>query len=176
MQAAHARSRIIVVGTPDTLALGVERAVAARYDPAADRWSPVAELDLPHGDEPRAVAWTGTEVLVYLHREGDAWGAYDPAADSWRLLPTDGAPRGFVNATWSGRRLIVFAWADRPRVEAVAYDPLIDSWSPLADDECAPEVHPSPEATSAAWIDVGAVLWGGGAAGSEGGWFLSMPP
>lgn len=58
-------------------------AIAAAYDPAADRWRRLPDPDL--SPQASTAAWNGAEVIAwdYLLRAA----AYDPARDRWRPLP-----------------------------------------------------------------------------------------
>ena len=101
----------------------------AAFNPATNRWRPVAESPLAARTY-HAAAWTGTEVLIVgggAFRDG---AAYDPAADSWR--PVADAPVSIgMNTpwTWDGARLLVWSLTDG----AVAvYDFAADRWHTIA--------------------------------------------
>jgi hypothetical protein len=94
-------SRLLVwggrVATPTTLASPRLLGDGARYDPAADRWTPMSSVDAPSPRVDATVAWTGRRLVVLGGaaevggqplRDG---GAYDPATDRWTRLP---APPG----------------------------------------------------------------------------------
>jgi hypothetical protein len=78
----------------------------ALYDPAADRWTPIASADAPSPRTEATVAWTGRKLVVLGGaaqpggpplRDG---GVYDPATNRWtRLAPPPGdvvLPKGNV--------------------------------------------------------------------------------
>ncbi len=83
-------SRLLVWGGRDaTAAPGRARLLGdgARYDPAADRWTPMSTVDAPSPSDDATVAWTGRKLVVL----GGDGGVYDPATDRWTRLA---APAG----------------------------------------------------------------------------------
>ncbi len=92
------------------------------WDPAANRWAPIAPG--PYADPylgGKATAWTGSRVMLW--GGGNARGpadappasvnaggaAYDPAADRWEPLPAAPlTPRAGASAVWTGREFIVW--------------------------------------------------------------------
>jgi hypothetical protein len=135
------------------------------FDPARDAWRQLAPA--PHDPRYRqtAVAWTGSEMVVFgggppsspSARQG---AAYDPVADRWR--PIAEAPIGLnlSNAAWTGDEVIVFGsllddrnWAETANAVGAAYDPAADVWRALPPSEL------SPQATSAVYVDGRLVAW-----------------
>jgi hypothetical protein len=103
----------------------------ARYDPARDRWRPLADGPLDTAWLAAAL-WTGAALLVWNAtgiRGGDparAFGpgdgaAWDPAADRWVRLPRSplGGAEGAV-AVWTGRAALVWGgtWWPKPAAHA----------------------------------------------------------
>ncbi|MGC3954164.1 MAG: hypothetical protein QM804_07930 [Propionicimonas sp.] len=105
----------------------------ARYDPATDSWTPIAEL--PQGVGRDYASTAATAGVLYLVSAGDraAW-RYTPDSDRWERisdLPADG---GLV-ATDS--TLFLNTYDGRPA--HYVYQPDADSWTPLPDgpvDSC----------------------------------------
>jgi hypothetical protein len=58
-------------------------AIAAAYDPAADRWRRLPDPDL--SPQASTAAWNGEELIAWDYRLEAR--AYDPARDRWRPLP-----------------------------------------------------------------------------------------
>ena len=144
----------------------------ARYDPAADRWAPVAARGAPDARATHTAVWTGGAMLVWggVGADGEilaTGGAYDPAQDSWRPLATRDAPpaRSLHSAIWTGREMIV--WGGRGgRIELAtgsAYNPETGVWRALATKQA-----PRPRASHAAvWTGQEMIVWGGRGGGVE---------
>ena len=78
---------MIVWGGGDDVDTGLSS--GARYDPALDAWSAIADASgtLP-GRQRHTTVWTGAEMIVWGGLDSDAnplasGGVYDPAGDSW---------------------------------------------------------------------------------------------
>jgi hypothetical protein len=103
--------------------------VVAPVEATPGTWTIPSESPLSARQFP-AVAWTGTEFIVWggvVGNTGLTDGAlYDPATDTWRPMaePTDVRPG--AAATWTGTRLV--AVSER---SAAAYDPATDTWEQL---------------------------------------------
>jgi N-acetylneuraminic acid mutarotase len=172
---------------------GVEFRDGAAYDPAADRWRPIAASPIAGRDDAAAV-WSGRELLVWggttltgpFFADG---AAYNPANDRWRTLPRAPlTPRGSVGAVWSGRELLIWGGIGLPGADAspldrvierrtilapeddgAAYDPATDRWRQL---EPVPLLGRGNPVT--VWDGEGMLMWGGlvvvstGASSSEG--------
>ncbi len=134
----------------------------AAYTPATDRWRKLARSPLS-GRAPAAVAWTGTEMVVWGGVNADGFladgAAYDPARDRWRpLAGSPLTPRNRPMSAWTGRELLVWGGNDLDHgfADGAAYDPAADRWRPFA---------PSPLAARtggvAAWTGRELVVWGG---------------
>jgi hypothetical protein len=94
----------------------------ARYDPARNRWRPLADGPLDSAALPAGL-WTGAALLVwngtsarsgasrtgYQPGDGAAW---DPRADRWVRLPRSPLGGSGSVAVWTGRAALV--WGGRP--------------------------------------------------------------
>jgi len=131
-------------------AAGATLGDGAAFDPATRTWRVIAPAPI----DPRlyaAVAWTGTEMLVwggqrsYAFSAGDPdpnlkdGAAYDLKTDTWRRLsdgPFDAWLAGGASI-WTGDELIVIGLEPNPpegeRKPMAAYDPVADEWRQLAD-------------------------------------------
>ena len=142
-------------------------AVGARYDAAADTWSPMGwgPPDSARVDE--TVVWTGSELLMWGGRTGAGHlatgGRYDPVLDAWTPMTMVDAPaaRIFHTAVWTGDEMVV--WGGRT-VSATGgtcdadnvitstggrYDPDTDSWTPTA----TPGAPTARSQHVAAWVE-----------------------
>jgi hypothetical protein len=120
-----------------------------------------------------AVAWTGSELLVWggwdLHVGFfDDGAAYDPATGEWRVLPQAPIEARMPFSVWTGSELVVWGsgWRDLRVVNGAAYDPIADSWRSIAD---APLELTDGTAvwTGEEMVVFGAALHGGNKAESE---------
>jgi hypothetical protein len=108
----------------------------AAYDPVADTWRLVSEAPIVGRAYP-AVAWTGTEMIIWGGgADGDFLddgAAYDPASDTWRRLP-DSPLNGAMKsgAVWTGEELLIVGGLNGDSSGA-AYNPDSDSWRRLPD-------------------------------------------
>jgi hypothetical protein len=161
----------------------------ARYDPVADRWTPVSGVGAPARRGAHTAVWTGTEMIVWGGENEAANGApatlgdgarYDPAMDRW--TPISAAPidaRTFHVAVWTGEEMIV--WGGRlalgglgggaggpefvggwSRDDGARYEPATDSWTTVTSDGA-----PSPRAhAGAVWTGEEMIVWGGAGLGN----------
>lgn len=119
----------------------------AKYDPATDRWMPIAKDKVAPAVWGSPAVWTGREMLIWSgsHQNGDVninevaknGAAYDPTANTWRAMATEGAPspRFFHTSVWTGSKLIVWAGGNQITGEHYndggIYDVATDRWQPL---------------------------------------------
>ena len=126
---------------------------------------PVPASSLRQAPDPRllpAVAWTGSELLVWGGSVEDVPGArYDPAAATWTPMATRNAPtpRERPAATWTGGELLVWGGQDYTGYldTGAAYDPSADGWRPIS-------IVGAPSARREAtmvWTGTEALVWGG---------------
>ena len=92
------------------------------YDPVGDAWSPLTTDGQPTPRTGHALAWTGTDLLVWggttgarngrsgLVGDGAAWNA---RSRKWTALPSKGAPAARKDAAsaWTGRTWILWGGA-----------------------------------------------------------------
>ena len=156
---------------------GVIIGSGARYDPHADTWRPVSDINAPSRRYAHSAVWTGREMLVWGGEASDQnaqdgnWftelndgAAYDQVADTWRPITQADAPwlaRGH-RAVWTGTEMIVWGHplseASRARVPGpfagARYNPATDAWSQLP---------PLPEGISGdaiVWTGTELIIWG----------------
>jgi hypothetical protein len=99
-------------------------------DAMTSTWSRMPPSPLSGRSQP-AVAWTGTEVLIWGGWSGTDRGeplasgaAFDPGTGDWRTLPDPpGDWDGLVASVWTGRELIVIGES-----QAMALDPVAGTW------------------------------------------------
>jgi hypothetical protein len=145
----------------------------ARYDPNADRWTPITMEGAPAPRSGHRAVWTGTEMIIWGGggRCGvpfDSGGRYDPPTDTWKPLPPSGLPEGFdvSAAVWTGSEMIVWGGkgANSARRNAGArYDPILDIWKPITDRGA-----PRPRGgETVVWTGSVMIVWGGATVGSS---------
>lgn len=156
----------------------------ARYDPAADAWTPLPPAS--PGLATSTAVWTGTEMLVGgVGREISQRAAYDPATDSWRVPPPPAGPdtplcRMGVGL-WTGTEMLIWAGGSDPQ-GGVRYDPATGTCARMA-----VAGSPSPRTDhSAVWTGRELIIWGGVSPGAgaaavfaDGGRYFppgSLPP
>lgn len=137
---------------------------AAAYDPTTDTWQ---ELPTPPDgapSDPLAVAWTGSELIVWgstTRSSPTAMGvAYDPDRGDWRHLPEAPITITQGGGIWTGAQLIVYGArldgnnrSTTATSVGAAYDPASDDWQELPPSEL------SPQAASIAWTGQVLVAW-----------------
>jgi N-acetylneuraminic acid mutarotase len=148
-----------------------------RYAPQEDRWTPMATAGAPSARRYHAVAWTGSELLVW-GGSGDATrdvalgdgAAYSEASDTWRPLSGTGAPaaRWAHTAVWTGTELLIWgglgcgrSGTGEPQLcgDGARYNPATDTWAPLSRENA-----PTPRSGhTAVWTGREMLLWGGSA-------------
>jgi len=161
-------TEFIVWGGISALSGGTILTDGARYNPATDTWTPMAEADARGGTE-LVAAWTGTEMIVWnggLPSVIDGNGfpvktptlrLYNPATDSWRATASLCEPylgAGSFHAHWTGSRLFVWSNTDDG---GYFYDPASDSWEAI-NSVGGP---PARSGAASAWTGDRFMLWGG---------------
>jgi hypothetical protein len=118
-------------GGPD-----LDRAPGGRYDPARNRWRPLADGPLDTAALPAGL-WTGAALLLwngnsargggslpgYQPGDGAAW---DARADRWVRLPRSPLPGGEGTvAVWTGREALLWggSWPGRAERTGMAFTP-----------------------------------------------------
>lgn len=105
-------------------------------------WTPMATASAQIPRDFPAAVWTGTELLIWGGRDGDALkslpivggGRYNPATDTWRPMATNGGPEtwGTTVGVWTGSEAIF--WSGQSvygGAPGAAYHPDSDTWTPL---------------------------------------------
>jgi len=151
----------------------------ARFNPAANTWTPIKESQSPPGVWGAPALWSGTEMIFWsgARQNGDEnvntvtseGFAFHPGTASWRKLPTEGAPapRFFHTSVWTGASMIVWGGGDQDGplhfndgAEFVASE---NRWKPLdwSDAPAARGMH------TATWTPQGMIVFGGSTGGSS---------
>ena len=151
----------------------------ARYDVAADVWTPISTTNAPTARSAHGAVWTGNAMVVWGGYTGDPYpddldtgGRYDPTNDSWTPTATLGAPapRAWHGTIWTGTQMIVWGGENNATRFNTGgrYDPSHDVWTPTS-------TSGTPEArtgASAVWTGAAMIVWGGstgyGSTGSGG--------
>jgi hypothetical protein len=135
----------------------------AAYDPASDRWRPVATPGQPNIRGSHAALWTGREMLIVGGAQqsgpGPIAAAYDPSGDRWAALPDPPLPDvrqlgGGSVGYWTGREALV--WAPGLRA-GFSIDPASRTWRALP----APPVIDGWTGYATAWTGEEAIFWSG---------------
>jgi len=111
---------------------------AFAFDPAFERWRPVASSLSPMADAD--AVWTGDEA-IFLETYGEPGPilgqAYDPSSEDWRRVARAPIDRGYgIVLVWTGDELIVWGGGNRDEnrtSEGATYDPTSDTWRRIAD-------------------------------------------
>src|SRR5262245_40476599 len=174
-------TEVIVWGGADSLvsSTGVTpepKADGAAYNPATDRWRPIAKA--PEGRTGHQAFWTGDRMLVFGGNTGPtenlSVSAYDPRADRWKAGAKAPLDVHANEAVWTGDRLLVGGsrledlspCVPNPRdgipecnhevPEGAVYDPGRDRWSPMSAGPLQPRIH-----FLAVWVGDRMIVWGG---------------
>jgi hypothetical protein len=131
----------------------------AGYDPASNRWIPMAPAPL----KPRVgqvAVWTGREMLVWggaTLKEGNVafpdGAAYNPATNTWRKIgvaPLHAGAR--FTAVWSGKLMLVWGGT---RGEGASFDPVKNLWAKLPKSPLPPLSSPT-----SVWTGRLMLIWG----------------
>ena len=112
----------------------------ALYDPATNRWTPVASKGAPKGRFNHQTFWTGSRMVVWGGTRYDVdptttglttnylsdGGVYDPASDTWAPLPTPvGDLAAGTNMMMVNGRLVALS-------PGAIYDDTANQWTPAA--------------------------------------------
>ena len=120
----------------------------ALYDPATDRWTPIATAGAPSSRIMASVIWTGSRVVVFGGGDADlrtqlSDGAlYDPKADRWEPIPTDKSIFGGGHMVMAGPHLLGFNGHD-----SAIYDPASRTWTRIP----KPQLDPLDRVVGAPW-------------------------
>lgn len=128
-------------GTTDTLGAGNAATIATHevYDPATDRWTEAAPMQVPRNHHAAAVL--DGKIYVFGGRDGSTFllddaEVYDPATDRWTTLAPLPTGRSGIAAATVGDRIVVFGGEVFGREkktfdEAEAFQPATGSWAAL---------------------------------------------
>jgi N-acetylneuraminic acid mutarotase len=143
----------------------------ARYDPAADVWTPTTTVGAPTKRDKQVAVWAGNRMVIWGGENTFSWpqvgGRYDPSTDSWQPTGPGDPPistvavigPSYVPAMGVSTGDRMFLWGLKSdRAEAGGqYDPSTDSWTPVSS-------WPGPsrrEGHSALWTGSEMIVWGG---------------
>jgi hypothetical protein len=138
------------------------------YDPATERWRPLADSPLAPEQQPLG-AWTGRELVLFVSgisaTDGKPYpdalaraAAYDPAADTWRPIAPMPERRLGASAVWDGHEILVVGGRDvhgSPTGVGLAYNPATNGWRRL------PAMESGRIAAVTAWTGDRLLVWGG---------------
>jgi hypothetical protein len=166
-------TEMVVWGGSRPASRGRSRVLAdgAAYDPARDRWRPLAPAPLRSAPARRLeigleveidAIWTGARMMVW---NGIAGALYDPEHDRWETIPPP--PRRLRywkptdSAVWTGREAIVFGGTERGdwgefTAAGAAYDPARRVWRTLPAAPLA-----GRDRHAAVWTGDAMLVWGG---------------
>jgi N-acetylneuraminic acid mutarotase len=177
-------TELLVIGPEEGSGLAAPDAwLAYALDPATGAWRTLPPPPGPVRGS-AVVSWTGSELVVAGGEPltgGDEppladGAAYDPAADAWRELPA--APVGFTGderyaEPALGGRVVAFR-TDGPERRTLILDPATSTWTEGPESLGAtiptesPDERPERQDAPTVATDDQLVVWGGGAASSEG--------
>lgn len=145
------------------------------YDPLADSWQKITEVDAPTRRLEHGAVWTGEEMFVWggyseRHRQFPRdFGAFDPAAQLWRHWDGESGPPGRRDPSlvFTGDKILVWGgwdlegdWMDLHWVyfnDLHQLDPRTGAWAPLP-GAGAPSAR---KACATVWTGEEFVVWGG---------------
>jgi N-acetylneuraminic acid mutarotase len=147
-QTATALAVMVIWGGSPTSNAVDSLADGARYDPAADTWSPISSINAPSPRSGYSAVWTGKEMILWGGLEHDRNGnpsvvktgaRYDPIADTWSAMTITGAPYARQNhiAVWTGTEMLIVGGFNLdqhgyPLIDGARYDPATDTWKRIA--------------------------------------------
>jgi N-acetylneuraminic acid mutarotase len=146
----------------------------ARYNVAANSWTPVNLAGAPFRRSGHSAVWSGTEMIVWggTYAEGDILsivssnynnGArYNPSANTWSPIAAAGAPAARLghDAVWAGNRMVIWGGSDgtnAPFDSGARYFPSANAWSNMtfSGRPAARTGH------TAIWSGSEMIVWGG---------------
>lgn len=143
----------------------------ASYDPATDRWAPIAPAPLA-GRSGHAAVWVQDRMVVWGGAleggKASADGAsYDPATDAWTVLPPAPLePRVSHRVVASAHRVLVWGGSSgegqggKYFADGAIYSPANNAWTPMA---AYPETREGGgrDTFSSVWTGEKMLVWGG---------------
>lgn len=143
----------------------------AAYDPATDRWSPIAPAPIA-GRNGHSAVWVQNRMVVWGGAvEGGAavadGASYDPATDTWTPLPAAPLePRVSHRTVATTHRMLVWGGSSeteeggRYLSDGAIYSPATNSWAPMAPYPESKET-PARDTFSSVWTGTQMLVWGG---------------
>lgn len=143
----------------------------ATYDPATDRWAPIAPAPVA-GRSGHSAVWVQDRMVVWGGAveggKASADGAsYDPAADAWTVLPPAPLEARISHRTVaSAQRMLVWGGSSgegqggRYFADGAVYSPSSNSWAPMA---AIPETREGGgrDTFTSVWTGEKMLVWGG---------------
>lgn len=143
----------------------------ASYDPATDRWSPIAPAPLAGRNghtavwfQDRMVVWGGAVQGGAAVADG---ASYDPVANAWAPLPPAPlAPRVSHRTVATAHRMLVWGGSNELEeggkylADGAIYSPATNSWAPMAPYPQTAET-PARDTFSSVWTGTQMLVWGG---------------
>jgi N-acetylneuraminic acid mutarotase len=144
----------------------------ARYNVAANAWTPINLAGAPFRRFGHSAVWSGTEMIVWGGQYAEGFldivrsnfnnGArYNPAANTWSALNNAGAPgpRFGHSAVWAGNRMVVWGGTDGTNLfdSGARYFPTANAWSNVT--STARPVARTGHTTI--WSGSEMIVWGG---------------
>jgi len=153
--------------------------VGARYNSAADTWSPMNTSGAPIARDSHTTVWGGNRMIIWGGSAENffneryslsAGGRYDPGTDSWAATASSGVPTARNNhtAVWTGSRMIIFGGADQDLSthqttlldDGSRYDVTNNTWA--ATSAALVDSEPSErQGATAVWTGTEMIVWGG---------------
>ena len=149
----------------------------ARYDPAANTWTPLSTVGAPSARMGHTAVWTGSRMIVWGGQPGPshsffndaanvpglADGAiYDPSTDTWTPITSTNAPSGRMAhvAVWTGNEMILWGGMDSnmPNPSGAIFDPANNQWVQMTPLENAPAFFLIDQ-LYAAWTGSSMIVW-----------------
>lgn len=150
----------------------------SRYDPEADQWVALEQVDAPIARFSHSATWTGTALIVWGGMQGNlpdnalnTGGRYDPVSGDWESLTSSGAPypRTRHTAVWAGHELIVWGGEAPGYIterfdDGGRYSPATKGWSPIEGSGVFTNGLGAPsrrQGHTAVWTGTQMLIWGG---------------
>jgi len=144
----------------------------ARYNVAANTWTPITTVGAPFRRDGHSAVWSGSQMIVWggqfaegsfevLRTNYNDGARYNPAANSWSSLSSVAAPgpRYDHTAVWAGDRMVIWGGTDGTNLfeSGARYFPTSNSWSNMT----ATARPLARSGYSAVWSGTEMVVWGG---------------
>jgi N-acetylneuraminic acid mutarotase len=131
IRAVWTGSEMVIWGGGDVTTSSTFVSTGARYNPTADSWTLMSNLNVPQARGHHEIIWTGTEVVIFGGAGTgfvnlNTGGRYDPVTDTWNALSTSSAPtaRRHFTAVWTGITMLIYGGFNGSALNTIS------SWSP----------------------------------------------